>query len=297
MSRSTAVAATTALPLADLAESWYTELRALHRSPKTLAAYAAGVDGFLAWHGRKYPLAEPLLGAGRSPLTARLRYAALRQFSKWMTEVGEAPADLLTGMKPPKARQPEVDRLTDDELAAMLRACKTGSQFTARRDEAMLRLMAETGLRASEVVGLILADVDVARQVAAVRKAKGGKHRVVPFTPETARALDRYLRLRRRHKLAHTPPLWLPARGRSFGYQGLAKALGERAEQAGVKGFHLHRLRHTMASQWLRRGGSEGGLMAVAGWSDRSMLDRYVADTANDRAIEEARRLGLGLPS
>ena len=37
--------------------------------------------------------------------------------------------------------------------------------------------------------------------------------------------------------------------------------------------------------------------MAVAGWSDRSMLDRYVADTANERAIEEARRLGLGLPS
>lgn len=48
-------------------------------------------------------------------------------------------------------------------------------------------------------------------------------------------------------------------------------------------------LRHTAASRWLAAGGSEGGLMAIAGWRRPDMLDRYAAATRASRAIEEAR--------
>ena len=75
---------------------------------------------------------------------------------------------------------------------------------------------------------------------------------------------------------------------------GLRASLQERAELAGIKNFHLHLLRHTAASRWLAAGGSEQGLMSVAGWSDRSMLDRYTRATAGERAMDEARGLGLG---
>ena len=63
---------------------------------------------------------------------------------------------------------------------------------------------------------------------------------------------------------------------------------------AGLKGFHPHVLRHTAASRWLSAGGTEGGLMAIAGWSSRDMLDRYARATASERAAAEARTLGLG---
>ena len=53
-------------------------------------------------------------------------------------------------------------------------------------------------------------------------------------------------------------------------------------------------MRHTAATRWLPAGGSEGGLMAVAGWSTRDMIDRYTAATASERAATEARGLGLG---
>jgi integrase/recombinase XerD len=53
-------------------------------------------------------------------------------------------------------------------------------------------------------------------------------------------------------------------------------------------------MRHTAATRWLRAGGSEGGLMAVAGWSNRAMIDRYTGASAAERAAEEARGLGLG---
>ena len=67
---------------------------------------------------------------------------------------------------------------------------------------------------------------------------------------------------------------------------------------AGIEGFHPHVLRHTAAQRWLSADGSadgsEGGLMAVAGWSRRDMLDRYTRATAAERAAEESRRLNLG---
>jgi len=63
---------------------------------------------------------------------------------------------------------------------------------------------------------------------------------------------------------------------------------------AGVDGFHPHRLRHTAAHRWLAAGGSEGGLMAVAGWTRPDMLMRYTQAQASSRAAEEAKKLNLG---
>jgi integrase len=67
-----------------------------------------------------------------------------------------------------------------------------------------------------------------------------------------------------------------------------------RADQAGIAGFHPHRLRHTAAHRWLAAGGSEGGLMAVAGWTRPDMLMRYTKAQAAARAADEARKLNLG---
>jgi integrase/recombinase XerD len=76
-----------------------------------------------------------------------------------------------------------------------------------------LRLLAETGMRAGELLALNTADVDLGRGLAVVRRGKGGKGRVVAFTPQTGAAVDRYLRVRRGHRLASTPALWLPETG------------------------------------------------------------------------------------
>ena len=82
--------------------------------------------------------------------------------------------------------------------------------------------------------------------------------------------------------------------GKKFGYFGLNDTLRDRAKTAGIEGFHLHLMRHTAATRWLRAGGSEQGLMSVAGWSTRSMIDRYTGASASERAADEARGLGLG---
>ena len=112
----------------------------------------------------------------------------------------------------------------------------------------------------------------------------------------TGAAIDCYLRTRRHHRLAATPPLWLAETGggRAASYHGLRVALLGRAKAAGVEGFHVHKLRHTFASRWLAAKDSEGGLMSVAGWRTREMVYRYSRSTAADRAADEARSLNLG---
>ena len=269
-----------------------------------MKSYGDGVRRFLAWAdgaGRPAVLdragvnafTADLLEAGAEPTTARARQLALRRFSAWLLEEGESDADHLLGLRAPKLDAKVVERLTAEQITALVAAC-TGTELRDRRDEALLRLMIETGARAGEVIALGTADVDLSTGTAVVRRGKGGRGRVVPFGPQTSRALDRYLRARRSHRLAGTPALWLGDRGKAFSYDALHKTLGERARAAGIEGLRLHRLRHTAAHRWLAVGGSEGGLMAVAGWTRQDMLLRYTRAQASARAAAEARALGLG---
>lgn len=295
------------LNLPDLLESWELHLRAERKSPSTVKSYTDGVRTFLRWCDETGQPAQidrdllklftvNLLDAGAKPATAVSRHAAIRRFSAWLVDEGELDADPLLGVKAPKIDAPVVEPLTDDELRAMLRACR-GSDMRDLRDTAIITFMFTSGARAGEVAALQLNDVHARENppYVIVRRGKGGKGRTVPLTPEAAVAIERYVRKGRRgHLLAGSGALWLGDRGKPFSYDGLHKTLRWRAELAGVQGFHPHRLRHTAAHRWLEKGGSEGGLMAVAGWSRPEMLMRYTRARASERAAEEARRLDLG---
>jgi integrase/recombinase XerD len=290
--------------LPGLLDSWLLHLRGERKSAQTVKTYGDGVRGFLSWCARENVppvLDRPTVNAwiaarldgGAEASTARSRQLAVRRFSAWLAAEGEIPADDLTSLTPPKLDVKAIHPLTDDQLRALLAACK-GPDLRDRRDEAIVRLMTETGARAGEVLALTVADVDLTTGAAVIRRGKGGKARRVPFGPRTGAAIDRYMRARRRHRLASTRALWLGDGGRGFAYHGLRDSLRARAERAGIAGFHVHLLRHTAAHRWLAAGGSEGGLMAVAGWNRPDMLLRYTRARAEQRAADEARRLGLG---
>jgi integrase/recombinase XerD len=292
--------------LSALLPSWLRALRAEGKAPGTRRSYETGVRLFLRWcseTGTPPELSKAtvtdftasLLDGGAEPATAVSRQFACKRFADWLADEGELGTNPLLGLKPPKLDRKVTPALTDDELKLLIKQCQ-GKKLVDRRDEAIVRLMAETGMRAGELIGLRVGDVDLDRGLVVIRRGKGGKGRICPFGAQTTAAIDRYLRTAR-HKLtdATSGPLWVAGGSNTtFGYHGLDRTLKQRAELAGIKGFHLHLLRHTAASRWLRAGGSEGGLMAVAGWSTREMLDRYVASTAAERAAAEARGLNLG---
>jgi site-specific recombinase XerD len=295
----------------DRITDWQTALRAENKAPGTIFIYADGATRYLTWctDGDLLPMSRAalnswiagLLDDGSSPGTARIRQLAVRRFASWLTAGGEIHADPFPGVKAPRYEPPLVEPLTEAELRALIATCavpddhaRPDDTLNDRRDEAIIRLMFETAIRSGELVDLQLDDLDlVARQIT-IRRGKGGRGRVIPIGQATTDALLVYLDVRERHPLAATADLWLGSRGKQFGREGLSRSLRRRAQRAGVEGFRPHRLRHTAAHRWLAAGGSESGLMAIAGWTRTDMLVRYTRARASQRAADEARRLNLG---
>jgi integrase len=301
----------TAAHALDHITDWQTAFRAENKAPGTVALYGDGATRYLRWCTERdhLPMSRAalnswiagLLDAGAAPGTARIRQLAVRRLAAWLTAGGELHTDPFPGMKAPRVVPPVVEPLTDDELRALIRTCAVpdadppaGEVLHHRRDEAIIRLMFETAIRSGEVIDLHLDDVDLIGRLITIRRGKGGRGRVIPVGEATTEALLIYLDERERHPLAHTPDLWLGNHGKQFGREGLTRSLRRRAQRAGVQDFRPHRLRYTAAHRWLAAGGSESGLMAIAGWTRTDMLVRYTRARASERAADEARRLDLG---
>jgi integrase len=197
----------------------------------------------------------------------------------------------MEGMATPQITEVPVPVLADEDIAAMIKAC-AGKDFRDRRDEAIIRVLLDTGMRISECAGMKLADTDL-DSGAVLIMGKGSRPRVALFGARTARALDRYIRLRRLHKHAASPFLWLSQRG-PMSKDGIDGRLRMRARQAGLKPVHAHQFRHTFAHYWKASGQQEGDLKRLMGWRSDVMLARYGSSLADERAREAHRRLAPG---
>lgn len=290
------------LDLGYLLDSWCRQLRGSRKSDHTVRIYRSAVQSFLDFC-TKHDLPSELTKANvigwldvqahNEASTVRLRLTAIKLFARWLTEEGFDP-DPILAVKAPKLDQRSVPDLSENEVRRMLKVCE-GTELRDKRDKAILVLLAETGLRAAELLALDVGDIDLDDCVAHVRRGKGGKGRRVRFSVGAAATIDRYLRAR--HRAVQRPtegPLWITNRGR-LSYTGMVATLKARAEVAGVAGFHAHRLRHTAAVRWLRSGGTETGLMAHVGWTSNAMIGRYVKTASEQLAGEEFDRLDLGI--
>jgi site-specific recombinase XerD len=290
--------------LQDLQQSFLRELNAEQRSPNTLRLYGQSVRFFSRWletQGREATLSELNRAAIREWLavlsetheagTVKIRYRGLFRFCSWLVNEEELTANPMAKLSPPTLKMKPVPVISDDELIALLKACN-GREFADRRDEALIRLLLDCGVRISEACGLKVDQLDLDQGMAIV-KGKGSRVRPVYFSARTVRALDRYVRMRTHHRWAHLDALFLTQRG-ALSTDGARERVKIRGELAGIDDLHPHRFRHTFAHDFLINGGGERDLKRLAGWSSDVMLDRYGASAADARAKAAAQRLKRG---
>jgi len=290
--------------LQDLERSFLRHLRAEGRSANTLRLYGQAVRFFSRWlesEGRIATLSElnraairewlAVLSDTHEPGTVKVRYRGLYRFCVWLVEEGELSANPMANLSAPTLKMKPVPVVTDDQLGALLKAC-SGREFADRRDEALIRLLLDCGVRISEACGLRVDDLDLDQGMAIV-KGKGNKVRPVYFSARTTRALDRYVRMRTHHRWAHLDALFLTQRG-ALSSDTPRDRVKYRGELARIEDLHPHRFRHTFAHDFLMSGGQERDLKRLAGWSSDVMLERYGASAADVRAKAAAQRLKRG---
>jgi integrase len=192
-------------------------------------------------------------------------------------------------LHPPKVTEKLVPIFTSEELSKLERACE-GRTFAQRRDYAIISVFRATGIRVSELTGIRYdpddpgrSDLNLWQREIRIR-VKGGKARIVRIGHEAARRLDRYIRVRAGHGQAYRPQLWLGVNNRApMTANGIYQMIVRRGRQCGVE-VYPHRFRHHFSHMWLDRGGAEGDLMELNGWTSPQILRRYGASARSARA-------------
>ena len=277
-------------------------LAAEGKAAKTVRTYTEAVQWFAAAHLRRETDLTGWEQVGKQDIQrwiawlldryssayASNQYRALQQFFKWLAAEEEVP-DPMAGLKPPRVPDKPVPVFAAGDLPRLERAC-AGRAFAQRRDAALIAVFRATGIRLSELAGIRYdaddprrSDVDLWHREITVR-GKGRRTRVVKISFGAARSLDRYLRVRARHAQAYRPQLWLGAGNRgSMTASGIYQATVRRGRQCGIEVFP-HRFRHHFSHTWLDRGGAEGDLIELNGWTSPQMLRRYGASARSARA-------------
>lgn len=214
-----------------------------------------------------------------SPATANHALAVTKRMFAFLYAEGFVPSNPAERLQ--KQREPKhvVETFTAEQVEAILRTC--AKDFYGIRDRAILLTLLDCGLRASELCGLELEDVDWSEQTFRVM-GKGGRERIVPFGQGVRQALTSYVS-KRGH--LRTPVLFVNHFSEPLDRYRLRDVVQRRCEKAGVTGVRRspHTLRHTCAVSYLRAGGDTFTLQNLLGHLSQSMTRRYCESlTADD---------------
>jgi site-specific recombinase XerD len=232
--------------------------------------------------GAKSPAASATLSL-RS--TARA-VSALQAYGGFLVYRGQCSTNPLAGLRPPKYGRPLPEYVNSTELRAVVCAFDDAVSARELRSAALLHLVYAAGLRASEVRGLDLADVDVTARFVRVH-GKGGRERIVPFGAPAAQALERYLTAGRpalehgRSAQAAAGPLWLGPSGKRLGLRTIGLTLERALARAGqLRHLSPHKLRHACATHLLEGGADVRLVQELLGHESLQTTQVYTQITA-----------------
>lgn len=263
-------------------------------SARTLGFYQQELQPFLAWLASRGvtqlgSLSAPeirayLVTLQERKLASASVHAAARSIRAWLNFcVREDLLDLspMRNVRMPRMGSEILPAFSREDVDALLEACEDAR--CPERDVALLLVMLDSGLRASEVLNLDWADVSLATGAVRVRAGKGAKDRTTFIGPRTRKALTKYRLTRAEGELEGAVFVTLDA-GTRLLYAGLKEILRRLGDRSGVAHCRPHTFRRTFAIESLRAGMDLVRLAAIMGHSDLQVLRRYLALVEHDLA-------------
>jgi site-specific recombinase XerD len=269
-------------------------LHCLDRSPNTIRAYRLDLQQFERWFEvtNNRELSPALItptdirefkhylieDEQAKPSTVNRKLASIRSFLKWAKsedEIEDLPR-FPQSMEQVKSAPKALDRT---EMHALVRAVE---RYGDSRDQAIILVLLNTGLRVNELSELNLADVEMSERKGkvVVRSGKGQKYREVPLNAEARRAIGEYLEERVED---NEPALFISQRGSRLGTRGIQDVVAKYGRMAELDDLTPHMLRHTFCTNLLRSGKVDIVTVAqIAGHSDISTTSIYTQPNGAD---------------
>jgi len=284
-----------------LLQEWLLVLRGDGKSPRTIGGYADSVrqlasflqqGGFpsltqaTAEHLREWFTA--LRERGNKPATVNTRYRGVDAFYKWLLKEGEVRENPLTRIEAPQVPETVQPYYKPEELQLVLKSLR-GRRLRgidAARTRAILLVLFDTGLRASELCAVRAEDIDWDAQTIVIREAKGGSERTVSLGTAAMRSAMSYLRLR----AMDSQWLFATLDGNRLTKNALKLALCRAFDAAGVQFKGIHAFRRASGIEYLRQGGQAEDLRVLMGWRSPEMIRRYVKAAEVERATAAHKR-------
>lgn len=271
------------------------ELKARKYSAKTLSLYGHGLDRFEAYLKAKgirehvdvtrqdvLAYVQELRDRGYKAASVRSYLTAVTLFFGYLEERQKLfvnPAGGLTLKAPDKL--PVVP--SREDILKMLEAPNTG-RATGVRDRAFLELAYSTGMRRAELIGLQVADVNLAE--ASVRVlGKGQKERILPIGRSALHWLGEYIHRARVELLAESEnkALWIRKGGGRISYEAVQAIISRSRKKAGIaRTLSCHDFRRAFATHMLQNGAHPVDIQHLLGHADLSKLRHYLRLTALD---------------
>jgi integrase/recombinase XerC len=225
---------------------------------------------------------------GLSPVSVARKLASLRALFRFLRREGLRADNPAATLATPKQPRPLPRHLTVDEASALIDGIEGGSPAAAR-DRAILELAWGAGLRAAELQGLDLHDVDTREAMVRVL-GKGAKERVAPMSAAAGRALSAWLVMRPAMRTARRrqdpEALFLNRYGGRLSTRGIDRVVRGRAAKAALaRPVSPHQLRHSFATHLLDAGADLRAIQELLGHESLSTTQRYT-HVGLDRMLE-----------
>ncbi len=215
--------------------------------------------------------------------------AAVRMFCRYLVLHRVLPRDVSAVVGSPKkwSRLPTV--LPDHAVRELLAEPNTVQDVHALRDRAILTLLYATGMRAGELVGIKIDDLNFNLGVVRVL-GKGNKERIIPVAQEAMATVREYLDDYR--PLLRTGPstaMFLSRTGRPMAREDVFRLVGKYVRRTSLRGkISPHTLRHSFATQLLSNGADLRSVQEMLGHVDVSTTQIYThVDSTRLKAIHQ----------